>query len=107
MTNPHTKVAPHRPWGATQEESRPGTASATSLPGSTPTSTARIINVRHGQDGVRTLTVACPYCGRRHRHGWPPEDKTPGIRLSHCRPTRRHPELAARPYLIEEGTAHV
>lgn len=43
MTNPHTKVAPHRPWGATQEESRPGTASAPSLPGGTPASAARAV----------------------------------------------------------------
>jgi len=94
-------MAPHRPWGATQEESRPGTTSTTTIPGGTGVSTARVVTVRTARDGIRQVTVKCPYCARRHSHGWPPEDTTPGIRLSHCKPTRRHPELASRPYLIE------
>jgi len=36
------------------------------------------------RDGVRLVVVACPYCHRKHTHGWPPEYAEPGVRLAHC-----------------------
>lgn len=33
---------------------------------------------------TRTVIVRCPYCQRRHTHGWPYGSDTIGGRLSHC-----------------------
>lgn len=35
---------------------------------------------------VRTVTIDCPSCGRRHVHGWPLADPHPGMRTAHCSP---------------------
>ncbi|MGB9307119.1 MAG: hypothetical protein WCB92_26585 [Mycobacterium sp.] len=39
---------------------------------------------RYGRDTVRTVTIRCPYCTRRHTHGWPEGDAAPGFRRPHC-----------------------
>jgi len=36
------------------------------------------------RDGVRLVFVACPYCRRKHVHGWPFEAPDVGLRVSHC-----------------------
>lgn len=33
---------------------------------------------------ARTVTVDCPFCGQRHRHGWPAGDNQVGHRRAHC-----------------------
>lgn len=36
--------------------------------------------------GHRFVDVTCPYCGRKHHHGWgTSSDAAPGHRLAHCR----------------------
>jgi hypothetical protein len=38
-----------------------------------------------GRRNGRCVTVICPYCARRHVHGWPEDDSAaPGLRQSHC-----------------------
>lgn len=83
------------------DESRPAAngaaasgAGAAMLPPRVPH--ARLLRVDHDlRRGVRTVTVACPYCRRRHVHGVSPSNAVPvGSRLSHC--IDRTPE----PYLI-------
>jgi hypothetical protein len=51
------------------------------------TDIAEIIKVttkRYGRDVVRTVLVRCPFCGKRHTHGWPIGSCAPGYRISHC-----------------------
>lgn len=48
-----------------------------------------------GRDGVRTVSVRCPYCRRRHIHGWPESASSPWRVLSHCMTMR------PRDYVIE------
>lgn len=43
---------------------------------------AVIVAVRADRRGIRSVLVACPYCEKRHTHGWVP-DATPS-RASHC-----------------------
>ncbi len=48
---------------------------------------ANVISVstkRYGRDTVRTVTIRCPFCGKRHTHGWPLGDCEPGSRRPHC-----------------------
>ena len=49
----------------------------------------------------RDVTIRCPYCGKKHRHGWRGEDPHPGYRFSHCVPSRSYfipaPEAHATP----------
>lgn len=48
---------------------------------------AHVISVstkRYGRDTVRTVTIRCPYCSKRHVHGWPLGDAAPGWRRPHC-----------------------
>ena len=33
---------------------------------------------------TRLVVVACPYCRRRHTHGWPWTDPDVGARNAHC-----------------------
>lgn len=35
---------------------------------------------------VRIVEVACPFCHRKHTHGWPVQDgdADPGHRIAHC-----------------------
>ena len=33
---------------------------------------------------TRTVHVLCPWCGRRHNHGWPYGTPTIGARVAHC-----------------------
>jgi hypothetical protein len=40
----------------------------------------RIVSV----DTTRHVEVGCPYCAKKHLHGWPFEDKKPGRRVAHC-----------------------
>ncbi|MEJ7649404.1 MAG: hypothetical protein WKF57_10260 [Nakamurella sp.] len=47
-----------------------------------PTVTA--LDVQHART-TRTVTVLCPFCTRRHHHGWPYDSALIGVRLSHCR----------------------
>ncbi len=62
---------------------------------------AEVLRVRV-RDGARLVRVRCPFCGKRHTHGWPPRHADPGARIAHChRPTgeparsyRVHVELA-------------
>lgn len=49
---------------------------------------AEVLAVALDRRGVRTVTVACPYCGRTHTHGWPEGEDAPGVRLAHCGPRR-------------------
>lgn len=37
-------------------------------------------------DGCRTITVICPRCGKKNRHGWPANsrDDQPSHRAGHC-----------------------
>jgi hypothetical protein len=58
--------------------------------------TAKVIAVQRDRRGVRTVTVACPYCRptrggnpRKHTHGWGDGDAEPGSRVSHCLDGRR------------------
>lgn len=50
------------------------------------TATATAIKVTPTKT-TREVIVQCPYCGRKHTHGWPcasyPDD--PGPRVAHCR----------------------
>lgn len=46
---------------------------------------AAIHHWRHTRD----VLVDCPFCGRRHVHGWPWGSESIGSRLSHCRKDRR------------------
>lgn len=39
---------------------------------------------RPDRHGHRTVSVRCPYCGRRHVHGMPSDGGPVGHRLSHC-----------------------
>jgi hypothetical protein len=38
---------------------------------------------------TRLVVIECPYCERRHSHGWPYGTAHPGLRTSHCTPFRR------------------
>jgi hypothetical protein len=51
------------------------------------TITARTVTI--SPKGVRSVTVECPYCGRKHVHGWPVGEPQPGPRISHCRQNPR------------------
>lgn len=52
------------------------------------------IEAHVGRDGIRTVTVICPHCGKKHTHGWPlgrpggaqrvNGEEIIGHRLSHC-----------------------
>jgi hypothetical protein len=33
---------------------------------------------------TRIVEIACPFCGRRHTHGWPHDSAEPGVRVAHC-----------------------
>jgi hypothetical protein len=46
---------------------------------------AEVVKVGVDRRGVRTVTVKCPHCSRRHTHGWPQGDAEPGLRRPHCR----------------------
>jgi hypothetical protein len=46
---------------------------------------AEVVKVGVDRRGVRTVTVKCPHCGKRHTHGWPQGDAEPGLRRPHCR----------------------
>lgn len=48
------------------------------------TLTVRPLSVFTDSRGIRSVTVHCPYCAKRHRHGWPPADPEPGHRLAAC-----------------------
>ena len=50
------------------------------------------------RDRVRMVKVHCPYCPKRHTHGWPPEHDEPGVRLDHC--GKRPPGVGARLYRV-------
>ena len=54
-------------------------------------------------DGVRLVIVACPYCRRKHVHGWPPEyaDSDVGPRVAHCHRPNGEP---ARTYDVRVDT---
>jgi hypothetical protein len=52
---------------------------------------AKAVAVQRDRRGVRTVTVACPYCPptrggnpRLHVHGWPDDAEKPGYRGAHC-----------------------
>ncbi len=44
---------------------------------------------------TRTVTIDCPYCGKKHHHGWPYGRDGIGSRVAHCR------EATGRSYSIE------
>ena len=46
--------------------------------------TVQPVQVVTGRQGVRTVTVICPHCQRRHIPGWPPGESRPGLRSAHC-----------------------
>lgn len=48
------------------------------------TATAIVLATHVDRRGIRTVTVRCPYCKRRHIHGWPLSSADPGVRASHC-----------------------
>jgi hypothetical protein len=64
---------------------------------------AKVVAVQRDRRGVRTVTVACPYCRSRngkpgrHTHGWGDDSPEPGSRVPHCVDGRR------RGYRIELG----
>jgi hypothetical protein len=43
-----------------------------------------VLRVTPTRDGNRTVTIRCPWCGRRHVHGLPAGNATVGHRVSHC-----------------------
>jgi hypothetical protein len=45
---------------------------------------AEVVKVHVDRRGVRSVTVKCPHCPRRHTHGWPQGDREPGLRRPHC-----------------------
>lgn len=47
---------------------------------------------------TRTVLVACPFCGKKHTHGWPYGSDRAGYRGSHC--TGRGGEHRGGTYLI-------
>lgn len=65
-----------------------GTAQETAWTATATIPDAAVIDVSLDRRGVRTVTVACPYCGRTHTHGWPEGADAPGVRLAHCGPRR-------------------
>lgn len=50
---------------------------------SSPIPTAQIVKIVHGKT-TRHITVKCPYCNKRHFHGWPYGPGDPGHRSAHC-----------------------
>ena len=50
-------------------------------------------------DGVRVVRVRCPFCRRRHVHGFPRVNAEPGVRLDHC--GKRPPGVGARLYRVQ------
>lgn len=60
---------------------------------------------------TRLVTVACPFCGRKHTHGWAwsSGDESPGLRTSHCAPYRlpggRRVVPESGSYYIVDGAA--
>lgn len=39
----------------------------------------------HLSRGVRTVVITCPFCKKRHTHGWPlGSTEPPGSRVPHC-----------------------
>jgi hypothetical protein len=43
-----------------------------------------VLKVSATRDGNRTVTIRCPWCGRRHMHGLPADNATVGHRVAHC-----------------------
>jgi len=43
-----------------------------------------VLRVTPTRDGNRTVTIRCPWCGRRHVHGLPAGNTAVGHRVSHC-----------------------
>lgn len=37
---------------------------------------------------TRLVYVLCPYCGKKHQHGWPYDAVDVGHRIPHCKPGR-------------------
>lgn len=50
----------------------------------TPAPVAVVIRVRELRGGTRVVSVACPFCGHRHHHGWPYGAPDVGPRVAHC-----------------------
>lgn len=62
--------------------------------------TVQAISSHVGRGGIRTVEIRCPFCRRRHTHGWPEGQSTIGGRLSHC---RQDP----RPYIVLPPANHL
>lgn len=47
---------------------------------------ALVKNIFYSRDGVRLLTVTCPFCGKEHTHGGGlvTEPVSAGTRVNHC-----------------------
>jgi len=65
------------------------------------TAEARVVRIRV-VEGVRKLTVRCPFCGREHEHDGGPENEDLsrylGHRLSRCRIGERRQYRLVYPY---------
>ncbi len=59
--------------------------------------------VRRG--AVRLVIVTCPYCRRKHVHGWPFEAPDVGLRLVHCHRPNGEPVRSYRVRVDVGGAA--
>ncbi len=50
---------------------------------SAPIPAARVLSIRKLRH-TRLVRVRCPFCPRRHWHGWPFDTPDVGMRVSHC-----------------------
>ena len=51
---------------------------------------------------VRAVRVLCPFCSRRHWHGWPFDAPDVGLRVAHCHRPNGEP---VRTYDVRVDTA--
>lgn len=63
---------------------------------------APIISVIPG-DSTRLVYIRCPFCGKKHQHGWPyGEANPPGLRISSC--SHHVKGMLNRTYRVVPGT---
>lgn len=62
-----------------------------------PTPEAPVIYWMRSSSGhTRLVYIRCPYCSKRHQHGWRRDETTPGTRVAHCRNLDVHPTASYR-----------
>lgn len=64
---------------------------------------AVIVSTATDRRGVRSVRVSCPYCNRRHVHGWDPN--ATATRVSHCGQGDYRLVVTPGDYAIEEALA--